>query len=238
MSDSKIINFYDDYSTQQVELGINERQHAILNGIKKIALSQQSSLNILEIGCGIGTMTELLATNFQKSKIIALDISPVSIEIAKVKYKENKNISFYVADVCEFDFKNQIFDIIVLPDVIEHIPIEDHSILFKKLEQILNLNGFIYINIPNPYYLEWVHENRPELLQVIDQPLFLDKLVPDIYNNKLHIHTLETYSIWVKDSDYLKIILKKNNFQDFNINLKTKTSFFQKVKGKIKSLQK
>ncbi len=64
------------------------------------------------------------------------------------------------------------------------------------------------LNYPNPYYLAWCHEHRPEVLQVIDQPVYADVLIPHIYRSGLYVHTLETYSLWVQEGDYSRAVLR------------------------------
>lgn len=53
---------------------------------------------ILEIGCGTGFLTELLAREYPKSLITALDVAPEMITVAREKLKSFNNINYFVAD--------------------------------------------------------------------------------------------------------------------------------------------
>ena len=108
------------------------------------------------------------------------------------------------------------YDFIVLPDVLEHIPIEKHPVLFKSLSASLNDDGSIVIHLPNPYYLAYLREHDPESLQIIDQPLYTNLLTDNIYGNGLFIHCLNSYSIWTIESDYQVIVLRKKPPADYS----------------------
>lgn len=209
-----ISNFYDSYTVRQNKSGVNTRHRIIMQRLKKAGL--KDTHKILEVGCGIGTLTGLLAKYCSSGSVLAVDISPKSIEVAKYTYGSFKNLSFLLSDMS--DFKSEIkFDFIVLPDVLEHIPLEQHKQLFHTLSQNLSSNGKIAINIPHPHYLEWAHINRPDLLQIIDQPLHTNLLVPNIYGAGLFIQKLESYSISTNPEDYQWIIVKhpeKTNYAE------------------------
>lgn len=231
----EIERYYDEYVQRQLRIGINKRHHSILDKLKKSGL--KSADNVLEIGCGIGTFTRLLIKEIKDGCVVAMDISGASIQYAKDNNSQT-NLQFIHADAAKHDFGNDLFDVIVLPDVLEHIPVELHNELFAKLSLVLKKDGFIFIHIPNPYYLQWCHENKPHLLQVIDQPITTDVLLSNTYSNGLFLDELKTYSIWVRDNDYQYIVLKKNNCQDFNKTIEYKPSFLDKVKYKINACRK
>ncbi|PHJ38216.1 hypothetical protein P378_10315 [Desulforamulus profundi] len=52
----------------------------------KITAVGKEFREILEIGCGTGFLTELLAREFPRANILALDISPRMIKVAKKNY--------------------------------------------------------------------------------------------------------------------------------------------------------
>jgi len=231
----KIESFYDSFSHTQEEIGINARNHYIHKWLLKFGLHANHS--VLEIGCGIGTQTQLLY-NFKKDKgnILAVDISLNNIKKAQQSLKHAGNIEFVYGDIIDLDISKYKFDIIILPDVLEHIPIKSHKKLFEKLKAVIKDTGFILIHIPNPYYLDWCHKNKPELLQIIDQPIYTNFLVENVYPD-FYIYNLKTYSIWVDNHDYQLIVLKPNVKQEFSI-IKKKSSLLKKIKGKLSAILK
>lgn len=227
----KLVSYYNEYVVRQKKIGVNSRHKSIANKLTQNGF--QSGVNLLEIGCGIGTFSGLLPQINGKGKNLCIDISDESIKEAKKIYSAEKSLTFQCANAVEHDFGNQIFDVIVLPDVIEHIPLEFHAKLFTKLSAVLSQDGFIYIHIPNPYYLAWCHQNRPDLLQIIDQPIYTSELIENLVETNLYIHSLNTYSIWVDDCDYQAIVLRKNGYQQFEKITEQKVTFWDKLKYKM-----
>jgi trans-aconitate 2-methyltransferase len=202
---SPVANYYDEFTTQQLKEGANDRHIKILEWVKKYTPKKTDT--ILVIGCGIGIETQLLASLVKRGHITATDISPESIEIAKQKLKHLNNVTLIAGDIIELDIKGK-FDFIILPDVLEHIPIAQHSTLFKKLKSLLKDSGIILIHIPNPYNLQWDHIHDKDSLQIIDQPIYTNEFVQNAYPHGLYIHYLETYSIWKVNNDYQVIVLR------------------------------
>ena len=144
MKGQKTAKFYDDFVDQQLKSGIHHRHLAILKWLQKFSMPQTG--NFLEIGCGIGTQTELLLQELSlDSKVTAIDISEKSIAYAKKRLKLYDNVTLIVGDITEINLSGK-FDVIILPDVIEHIPLELHSNLFKKLAALLEEKGFLLIH--------------------------------------------------------------------------------------------
>jgi hypothetical protein len=100
------------------------------------------------------------------------------------------------------------FDFIVLPDVLEHIPLEEHKNLFKTISEHTHADSIVAINIPDPYALECIRKIAPESTQVIDQSLFTNLLTDNIYSNGFFILELRSYALAYKENDYQWLLLK------------------------------
>lgn len=85
-SNEEIKKFYNRYVTEQKKTGVNIRHRYIHKQVKKAGLNKYS--NVLEIGCGIGTYTSLLCNVVTQGKIVAVDISDESIQVAKQNLKK------------------------------------------------------------------------------------------------------------------------------------------------------
>jgi trans-aconitate 2-methyltransferase len=220
-------NFYDNYAKRQVKVGVNLRHISIRDRILRHGFD--SNWKVLEIGCGIGTLTGLLSGKLSTGNILGIDLSPKSIEIAKQKFKNRDNIEFLSHDILLSPLESSVFDCIVLADVLEHIPIPNHQDLFATMDSMLGPGGKVYINIPSPHYLKWCHENCPELLQAIDQPITLDVLTNGMKDTDLIIDFMESYSVWVRDRDYQFIVLRKNHYQDFSVNIRPRRGVYKYI---------
>lgn len=231
LSNDKISGYYDNYSQRQISAGVNERHEKIaellnVHGIKNAA-------NILEIGCGVGTLTGLIAKTMSgNAKMLAVDISSESIEIAKKRLQKFNNISFAVADFVELNLTEH-FDFIILPDVLEHIPFEKHPLLFQKLSLLLDKYGVMLIHLPHPHYQNWAHTNIPEQMQIIDLSVNSLHLCECIYKNGLYLSEMKSYSLWRRDFDYQYYIVRKQGWENYSVEtIASKSNLRDKVKAK------
>ncbi|MGB0890738.1 MAG: class I SAM-dependent methyltransferase [Flavobacteriaceae bacterium] len=222
-----IKSWYNTYATKQKRTGLNLRHYSIINQLINYGLKKNS--NVLEIG--IGTLTSLLHSYLSKGKIVATDISDVSVEMAK-KEINSKRATFYVTDMKQFTLDEK-FDFIVLPDVLEHIPMEDHKELFKVLSNLLKNTGVIFIHIPHPKVINYIRKNTPELLQVIDQSIPSNFLLENAYAADLLLVDYKSYSLFKNENDYAAIAFRKNVELEFT-NRSQKTIILHKLKARIK----
>lgn len=229
MDNKKVIEFYNEYVDKQQDVGINERIYEMYRRLKKRGLNTNS--NVLELGCGIGTLTYLLAKTVKNGNIEAVDISTESIAFAKQRLKQ-KNLHLEAHDVVDYVPKLKNIDFITLFDVIEHIPMERHDALFANLAKLVNDRTVILINIPSPAAIQHDIENDPSALQVIDQPLPIDFIVNNIVNNGLSLVSFENHSIWA-ENDYQFFVIAKNK-KYIEVKLSSQRSFFEKAVNKIK----
>lgn len=101
---------------------------------------------VLEVGCGNGLVTRILAKRARS--VLALDLSSVAIENAR-KYVKRSNCTFRVANII-CDNVAGIYDIIMLADVIEHIENHNRRWLLHQLELNLAFDGLLILCWPNP----------------------------------------------------------------------------------------
>ena len=198
--------FYDDYVDRQLAVGVNSRHRCILEWLGRFGMV--AGQDVLEIGSGVGTLTGLLAQAIgPDGSVVGVDLSEKSIEAARDRLASFSNLDLRAADVLELDLESR-FDVVVLPDVLEHIPLELHAGLFQRIAGWVRPDGFVLLHYPNPLFLEWVHEPRPEQLQEIDQPIYADALMTRAYAEGLYVDYLETYSIWIEQGDYVVAVLR------------------------------
>lgn len=72
-------------------------------------------MNVLEVGCGPGTLALYLAEGIAPGRIIGIDLDEVFIEIAKNKAKQAgiSNVYFVVGDAYNLPFDDRSFDAVV-----------------------------------------------------------------------------------------------------------------------------
>ena len=194
----------------------------------KIGLKPNS--NVLELGSGVGVITFLLSKYIKSGKIEAVDISPKSIDFGKSKIKTS-NVTFFASDIVTHKPSLKNIDFIVLFDILEHIPIEQHNQLFRNLATIANTETKILVNIPSPESVEYSRIHTPETLQIIDQPIYLSHMVKMMDSNNLTLLGFESYNIWTKNDYHFYIIEQKKEYTDKNLS--SNRNFLQKVYKKL-----
>ena len=223
----KVVRFYDQFAEKQEKTGINSRHLSILDKAKQAGLA--SNNRVLEVGCGIGTVSHLLATQVPQGKVLAVDISPESIEKARMLWKKQGNLKFDVSDMSDFNLPGETFDFFVFPDVLEHIPVAQHARLFENIQRHAHADSVVLIHIPAPRYLEWMIGNQPEKLKVIDQPLDTGVLVQTLGAAGFYLEKMETYALFFEEKDYQYFVFRAKK----PVQQSTEKSKWQVLKERI-----
>ncbi|MDD5487757.1 MAG: methyltransferase domain-containing protein [Candidatus Omnitrophica bacterium] len=115
------MEYVHGYSEKQLKrLG---DQAGALAGILHEGVRYPDNTSLLEIGCGTGSQSVILAANNPGVKITSVDISEVSLEVARKNAKKHKldNITFLRADVYALPFDKESFDNVFVCFFLEHL---------------------------------------------------------------------------------------------------------------------
>lgn len=94
----------------------------------------------LEIGCGTGAFSRRLAGRAEH--VLALDLSPQMIRIARECSTNFTNIDFRVADAVEWDFPAEQFDCIATIATLHHLPMD---LMLSKMKSALKPGGLLLV---------------------------------------------------------------------------------------------
>lgn len=228
---NKIQGFYDEFSEKQVKTGVNSRHLNIIS--KLVASGMKSTHQVLEVGCGIGTVSQLIAKVVNKGNVLAVDISEKSIQKASEIWQKHTNLTFEVSDMSDFNKPGKTFDYFVFPDVLEHIPVEQHPNLFANIGMHAHENSVVFVHIPSPRFLEWMIQNEPEKLQIIDQPLDTSKLIGVLQQFGFYLEEMKTYSVFYEEKDYQYFVFRKNKSIEKTIPRSKREIFTERIKIKL-----
>ncbi|MBA2731838.1 MAG: class I SAM-dependent methyltransferase [Acidobacteria bacterium] len=92
--------------------------------------------HILEIGCGTGKFSHLLAQRAER--VLAIDLSPQMIRLAQQRSKLYPNIDFVKGDVMTYQLPDNQFDCIATLTTLHHLPIET---ILRKIRKALKPGG-------------------------------------------------------------------------------------------------
>ena len=126
------------------------------NIIEHFKLKQTNSplkgLNILDIGCGGGLLSEPITR--LGAKVTAIDASKKNIQVAKFHAKKNSLKINYLCSSPEKLDLNKKFDVVLNMEIVEHV--EDLNFFIKKSSNLLKKNGLMFIATLNKTFKSYV----------------------------------------------------------------------------------
>ena len=100
-------------------------------------------MTVLELGCGAGYFTQELARS--GADIIAIDVSPELLEIARTKCS-SQNVEYQIQNAYALSYSEAVFDSVVGSSVLHHLEIEE---ALRDIYRVLKPRGSIYFTEPN-----------------------------------------------------------------------------------------
>ena len=177
-----------------------------LKAIDYIDFNKDSQLTILDIGCGVGASTLLLADYFKNSTIEAIDLFPHYLKVLDEKIADNdldNRVYTCQMDMNDLDYPNCEFDI-VFSEASAYIM--GFAKALKSWKRVLKQNGYLVVS-----ELSWIQKPSKES----------KKFWKTHYSE---IDTIENKIALIKDEGYEFIdyfILPKSDFEDYYANLES-----------------
>ncbi|MCS3745173.1 SAM-dependent methyltransferase [Xanthomonas arboricola] len=103
---------------------------------------------ILELGCGNGWLSQLLAQSLQRD-VCGVDVNRTELTQAARVFGHDQRLSFVAADIQTFALPHDVFDVIVVPACIQYFP--DPAALVRHLLAQLRDGGELHI-LDSPLY--------------------------------------------------------------------------------------
>ena len=118
---------------------IEDRQKKVLEIFSRYTFNR-----ILDVGCGDGSFTILIAKACKAKEVYGIEISEKKVEIAR-----KRGIKCYQLDVDteNFPFQDNFFDAVFAGEIIEHLYDTDHFL--EEVNRILKTNGIFILTTPN-----------------------------------------------------------------------------------------
>ncbi len=146
MSSSKTIRQHFNLLANNYDRYKKNNNLYYLTLIKAVAIEiDNPHSSICDIGCGTGTILNYL----NPKKGVGIDISSKMIKIAKKKYAECKNLSFYISNIEEQPIKGK-FDYLLFTDVIEHTVNKEKVI--RNISLSMTNKSTLILSMANPFW--------------------------------------------------------------------------------------
>ena len=107
---------------------------------------------IVDVGCGSGYSSELIRKKHQPKKLIAFDLMPEQISLAR---KRNIPVDFFVGDATNMDIEDQSCGAAFVFGIIHHIP--DWQKALNVIARVLEARGYCLIEEPEARFTSWLH---------------------------------------------------------------------------------
>jgi ubiquinone/menaquinone biosynthesis C-methylase UbiE len=102
-------------------------------------------MNLLDCGCGPGSITVGLAEIIAPGEVVGIDIAESQVELARVRAEEHKvpNVRFEVANIYKLPFPDNYFDAAFAHTVLQHL--RDPIATLKEVRRVLKQGGIVGI---------------------------------------------------------------------------------------------
>jgi len=160
---------------------------------------------VLVIGFGSGQGAHHVAAVARDATITGVDISTENQRIAQTLFAHPR-IQYRKLDVTK-DHLDGIYDVVILPDVYEHIPATSRREFHAQLNRLLAPAGRLILTLPSPGHQSMLR-NRGEGLQIVDETVTLDDLIKLACEVNGAVTYFNSISVW-GSNDYLHAVIER-----------------------------
>lgn len=97
--------------------------------------------NILELGCGTGNLSVLLAEAFPNARICVVDVSEESLDACRSRMPDADRVICEAQDIRQLDFENESFDLVASSIAVHHLTAAEKVPLFRDVAGWLKPGG-------------------------------------------------------------------------------------------------
>lgn len=186
---------------------------------------KDSNFNILEVGCGKGADTLVLADYFENSQIEAIDLFSHYLDVLNEKIRENNldsRVFTYEMDMNDLDFANEEMDLIFCHAGVEIIGFKKAINRWKRIlkpESYLIVSDLTWISKPSKESIDFWKSNYEEIDNIENKIAQLEKLGFE-YVNCFVLGKKEFTDYYSKLDDNLNQLKSDKSAKDFVKQLK------------------
>ncbi|MBP3950383.1 class I SAM-dependent methyltransferase [Bacillus suaedae] len=127
------------------QLGVGSSHPGGLHSSKEILLSEpiDNKMKILDLGCGTGVTSELLAKTFQ-CEMYAIDQHPIMLEKAQQRFQTvEEKINLFDASIEQLPFEDESFDYVISESVLSFVQLEQ---VLEECYRVLKNDGVLIVH--------------------------------------------------------------------------------------------
>ena len=108
------------------------------------ALREMQPSRILEVGCGLGYTTHIIANDYQHYAVTGCDVSAVALGKARQRFPELRFEQWNIADALLCEQVREQYDTVILNQLLWYV-LDDLDTVFANALQLLTPNGALLI---------------------------------------------------------------------------------------------
>ncbi len=116
-----------------------------------------TSMSLLDVGCGPGTITADLALRLGEGRVVGLDAAAEVIEAARSEHAEVANLRFEVGDAYALAFEEGTFDVVFAHQVLQHLSAPVRALL--EMRRVLRPGGLLAVRDADYGAFAWFPED-------------------------------------------------------------------------------
>lgn len=111
-----------EHPLEAERLELKTKREKILEELKLISL--QPGMDVLDVGCGTGAVTRILAERVSPGRVVGIDLSEERLSIARDLAEEQgvSNVEYVRADVRDLDLEGRRFDLTYSRCLFQYLP--------------------------------------------------------------------------------------------------------------------
>jgi len=150
MSEFDYSSFPPGYYQEVMENGPKIQRAWHLQKFSRIAtiLSAAPARKLLDIGCFAGSFLGLLSPE-QANEQVGVDIIESQIKFAQARFGNQFRSFKFIKSINDLSNAGDLFDVVTLIEVIEHLSVEELKVIFEEIDKILISDGRLVITTPN-----------------------------------------------------------------------------------------
>ncbi|MEX3508719.1 methyltransferase domain-containing protein [Kocuria carniphila] len=124
-------------------------------------------MSLLDIGCGLGSITLDLAELVAPGPMVGTDQSPAAVNSAAdaARARHSSNVTFMTADVYALPFEDESFDVVHAHQVLQHLP--DPVLALREMSHVCRPDGVMAVRDADYASMAWFPES-PGLSRWLD----------------------------------------------------------------------
>ncbi len=165
-------NYVHGYTSEEAER-LNNQANTISDLLHWDSIWEEGSY-VLEVGCGVGAQTKIIAAKNPHAHFMSIDLSDVSLRKAKQQAADSRidNVTFQQADVFNLPFEDASFDHVFVCFLLEHLANPERALM--ELRRVLRPEGTITV-IEGDHGSTYFHPDSEEAKNAIKAQVDLQR---------------------------------------------------------------